>query len=92
MRSRKTKPEKVCDLPRVSTTHKSGGEKRTDHRLVAARHALVVRQSKVVDEERANDDDGRGKGDAGEDPAADDRPVLLPRRLAHHVVVDGVDA
>ncbi len=56
-----------------------------------ARHVLVVRQSKVVDKECADDDDddGRGKGDAGEDPAADDRLVLFPRQFAHHVVVDG---
>ena len=64
----------------------------TDHCLVAARHVVVVGQRKVVDEERADDDDGCGKGDAVEDTSADDRLVFLPWRLAHHVVVDGVDS
>ena len=38
----------------------------------AARHVVVVRQRKIVDEQPAHDDDGRGKGDAGKDTAADD--------------------
>jgi hypothetical protein len=86
-RSTKTKQEKVCE-----SEHTLRGEKSTHHRLVAARYALVVRQRIVVDKEGADDDDGRGKEDPGSDAAADDRLVLLPRRLAHHVVVDGVDA
>ena len=51
----------------------------------------VVRQRKVVDKQRANDDDRRGKSDTREDTAAGDRLVLLQRWFAHHVVVDGVD-
>ena len=53
---------------------------------------MVVGQRKVVDEERADDDDRCGKGDAGEDTSTDDRLVFLPWGLAHHVVVDGVHA
>ena len=53
---------------------------------------MVVGQRKVVDEERADDDGGCGKGDAGEDTSTDDRLVFLPWGLAHHVVVDGVHA
>jgi hypothetical protein len=57
-----------------------------------ARYDLVVGESKVVDEKCADDDDGRRKNDTRHNTPADNRLVLLPWRLTHHVVVNGVNA
>lgn len=63
----------------------------TYHCLLAARH-VIVRERKVVDEKCADDDNSRGEQDAQPDTSIDDRFILSPRRLAHHCVIDRIDA
>jgi len=61
------------------------------HRLVAARHVVVIRERKVVDEQGTSDDDGRRKYDAHQDTLIDDRLILLPWRLPHHGAINRVN-
>jgi hypothetical protein len=63
----------------------------TYHRLFAARH-VVIRECKVVDEKRAGHDNGRREQDAQANTSVDDWLILLPRWLAHHCVIDRIDA
>ena len=62
------------------------------HRLVTARHVMIVRERKVIDKECARDDNRRGKQDAQADTSIDNRLILPPRRLAHHGVINRVYA
>jgi hypothetical protein len=62
------------------------------HRLFAAGHDLIIRERKVVYEKCTGNDYDRRKYDAHEDTSVDNRLVLLPRRLAHHGVVNGINA
>jgi hypothetical protein len=62
------------------------------HRLVAARHVMIIRERKVVNEKCADDDNNRGKQDAQTDTSVDDSLVLPPRRFAHHIVVNRINA
>ena len=52
---------------------------------------MVVRERKVVDEERADDDHGRGKENAVEDALRDDRRVFLAWWPAHDRTVHRID-
>jgi hypothetical protein len=62
------------------------------HRLVAARHVMIIRERKIVDEKCANDNNSRGEQDAQADTSVNDPLILPPRRFAHHIVVNRIDA
>jgi hypothetical protein len=61
------------------------------HRLVTARH-VFVRERKVVDKKCAYDNNSRGEQDAQADTCVDDQVVLPPRRLAHNITINRIDA
>jgi hypothetical protein len=68
------------------------GIRMTYHRLVTARHVMIIRERKVVDEKCADDNNSRGEQDAQTDTSVDDSLILPPRWLAHHGVVNRIDA
>ena len=61
------------------------------HCLITARH-VTVRECKVVDEQCANNDNSSGEQYTKADTFVDNPFVFFPRRLAHHGVIDRIDA